>query len=81
MQAHEHAHDAGGASAGAEHLDSRLRGNDGAEIAGTTKADGAPALPGAAPREVGYRRMNTRFRGAVEHGGPPSPNRLVGSRE
>ena len=28
-----------------EHLDSPIRGNDGAEIGGTTKVDGTPAFP------------------------------------
>ena len=37
---------AGGTPALPEHLDSRLRGNDDAEIAGTTKANGTPAFPG-----------------------------------
>ena len=35
-----------------EHLDSRVRGNDGAEVAGMTKVGGTPVLPGGPRRKA-----------------------------
>ena len=45
----------------------------------TALAERGEMLPGVLPREAWCRRMSAHFQGAVEHGGPPSPNRLVGS--
>ena len=44
-------------------------------------AERGEMLSGVPPREVGCIRMSAHFQGAVEHDGPPSPNRLVGPRE
>ena len=49
-------------------VDSRFRGNDGAEIEGTTKVDETPALPG---------HLDSRLRGNDEDGTPAFPEHAV----